>query len=42
VPHATANASNTPRATLQVTGLKTDRTREILKNASKDRVFTLA
>ena len=42
VPHATANASNTPRATLQVTGLKTDRTREILKNASKDRVFKLA
>tara|TARA_B110000971_G_C20017728_1_gene504780 strand:- start:1124 stop:1864 length:741 start_codon:yes stop_codon:yes gene_type:complete len=42
VPHCTANASNTPRAVLQVTGLKTDRTREILKNASKDRVFKLA
>ena len=42
VPHATANASNTPRATLQVTGLKTDRTREILKDASKDRIFKLA
>ena len=41
VPHATANASNTPRATLQVTGLKTDRTREILANPSKDRVFKL-
>jgi len=41
VPHATANASNTPRAVLQVTGLKTDRTREILKNPSKDRVFKL-
>lgn len=41
VPHATANASNSPRVTLQVTGLKTNRTREILATASKDRVFTL-
>lgn len=41
-PHATANASNVPRATLQVTGLKTDRTREILASASPDKVYKLA
>tara|TARA_B100001057_G_scaffold453936_1_gene499209 strand:+ start:1696 stop:2442 length:747 start_codon:yes stop_codon:yes gene_type:complete len=42
VPHATANASNTPRATLQVTGLKTDKTRYILNNATPDKVYKLA
>jgi len=42
VPHCTANTSNTPRAVLQVTGLKTQKTREILAGASKDRVFELA
>ena len=41
VPHATANASNTPRAVLQVTGLKTDLTREIFANASKDTVYKI-
>lgn len=34
VPHATANASRNPRPTLQVTGLKTLRTLEILEKAS--------
>lgn len=33
VPHATANASSLPRYTLQMTGLKTDRTRNILSGA---------
>ena len=41
VPHATANASNHPRATIQITGLKTDKTREIIAKAAKDRIFTL-
>jgi len=41
VPHATANASNYPRATIQITGLKTDKTRELIENASKDRIFKL-
>ena len=41
VPHATANASNVPRAILQVTGLKTDRTREILASASVGNILTL-
>lgn len=42
VPHATANASNVPRAVLQVTGLKTERTRKIIKDASKFRIFPIA
>ena len=42
VPHATSNASNTSRAVLQITGLKTDRTREVLATANKDSVFKLA
>ena len=33
VPHATANASRSMRPVLQVTGLKTDKTREMLKLA---------
>jgi hypothetical protein len=41
VPHATANASNHPRSTIQITGLKTDRTREIIANASRDTIFKL-
>ena len=42
VPHATANASNHPRpAVLQITGLKTDRTRELLTNADKNNIFTI-
>jgi hypothetical protein len=41
VPHATCNASSHPRPTLQVTGLKTDRTREILSIASPNTIFKL-
>jgi hypothetical protein len=41
VPHATANASHVARPTLQMTGLKTDRTREILESASSERVFQI-
>jgi hypothetical protein len=33
VPHATANASRSMRPVLQVTGLKTDKTRQLLKIA---------
>jgi hypothetical protein len=33
VPHATANASSYPRYTLQITGLKTQRTEEILSGS---------
>ena len=40
-PHATANASNVPRSVLQVTGLKTDKTREILADASRTRKFKI-
>jgi hypothetical protein len=32
VPHSTANAGHTPRATLQVTGIKTTGTNEFLNN----------
>ena len=39
VPHATSNASSHPRPVLQITGLKTDRTREILANGSKDTIL---
>ena len=39
VPHATSNASSHPRPALQITGLKTDRTREILANGSKDNIL---
>jgi hypothetical protein len=41
VPHATANASNHPRPAVQITGLKTDRTRELLTNADKNNIFTI-
>lgn len=30
VPHSTANAGHVPRATLQITGIKTDKTQEML------------
>lgn len=40
-PHATANASNHPRPMLLLTGIKTDRTREIIANASKNNRFTI-
>ena len=36
VPHATANASRYMRPVLQITGLKTDRTRELLSVAGPD------
>ena len=39
VPHATANASRFARPTLQMTGLKTDRTREIIAAASPNSVY---
>jgi len=39
VPHATANASNTPRPTLQITGLKTAATEEILKSAGRSAIY---
>jgi len=32
VPHATANAGHVPRATLQITGIKTPATDEFLNN----------
>ena len=41
VPHATANASNHPRATIQITGLKTNKTREIIENADIARRFKI-
>ena len=41
VPHATANASNHPRPVIQITGLKSDRTREIIAAASRDNSFKL-
>lgn len=41
VPHATANASRHMRPSLQVTGLKTDRTRTLLAQAGPEVVYTL-
>jgi hypothetical protein len=41
VPHATANASRLMRPTLQVTGLKTDRTRELLADASSEKRYSV-
>jgi len=38
VPHATANASRSPRPTLIMTGTKTDRTHEVLSQSNADRV----
>jgi len=41
VPHATANASRSMRPVLQVTGLKTDRTRELLAVAGPNSRYTV-
>jgi hypothetical protein len=41
IPHATANASRYPRPFLQMTGLRTDRTDEILANANKDTIYKI-
>lgn len=41
VPHATANASNSPRSTIQITGLKSNRTRQIIENGSRDTIFKI-
>lgn len=41
VPHATANCSADPRALLVLTGLKSDRTREIFSNGSESVIFDL-
>jgi hypothetical protein len=41
VPHCTANASSHPRAVLQMTGLKTERTREILENSNPLNIFEI-
>jgi hypothetical protein len=41
VPHATANASRSMRPTLQVTGLKTNRTRELLADATPDKQYSV-
>jgi hypothetical protein len=41
VPHATANASNFPRPSLQITGLKSDLTREIIANGSRDIIWKI-
>jgi hypothetical protein len=41
VPHATANASRSMRPVLQVTGLKTDRTRELLADAGPDKRYSV-
>jgi len=41
VPHATANASRSPRPTLIMTGLKTDRTRELLANSNSSSIHKL-
>ena len=37
----TANASSHPRPVLQMTGLKTERTQELLDNASPNNIFTI-
>ena len=41
VPHATANTSSYPRPIIQITGLKSEKTREIIANGSRDTVWTL-
>lgn len=41
VPHATANASRTPRAILIMTGLSTEKTREIIQKGSAESVYRL-
>ena len=39
VPHATANASNHVRTAIQITGLKTERTEEVIKYGRRDQEF---
>ena len=39
VPHATANASLTPRPTLQITGRATERTRHVISRLHLDPIF---
>jgi hypothetical protein len=41
VPHATANASRSMRPVLQVTGLKTNRTRELLADAGPEQRYSI-
>ena len=41
VPQATANASNFPRPTVQITGLKSDKTHEIIENGSEDVIWKI-
>jgi hypothetical protein len=41
VPHSTANASMYARPLLQVTGLKTKKTRELINNGSSDIVWEI-
>lgn len=41
VPHATANCSSDPRVSLLLTGLKSDRTRAIIEQGTKDTIFEL-
>lgn len=41
VPHATANAGRSMRPVLQITGLKTDRTRELLADADPDKRYSV-
>ena len=38
IPHATANASNRPRPMLVITGVMTDKTREILSKPIKKKI----
>ena len=41
VPHATANASNVPRATMQITGLKSVRSRRLIDEGNKNNVYEI-
>jgi hypothetical protein len=41
VPHATANASRSMRPVLQITGLKTDKTRSLLSAADPATIYKL-
>jgi hypothetical protein len=41
VPHATANCSSSPRATLLLTGLKSELTRRIIERGSRYNIFKL-
>lgn len=41
IPHATANAGHVPRATLQITGVVTDKTRDFLKKLKSKSTFQI-